>query len=317
MARWSIAAVFAAGLVTGLLIWLIGERGRLILPSTRRALQAHGWWRIFTPQGVHFFLYGCWPWLYLGLLINHVMKRLGVRGGRFVAERYHGKVLTTAHARSLLTIQRPLPLQDLEQIIPYATARQLVLQAPPDIALIECPCRQVSRTPCQPSQVCMVIGQPFVDLVLEHHPRTSRRVTVDEALEVLDAEHRRGHLHSAWFKDACLNRFFAICNCCTCCCGGIQAMRRGIPMLSSSGYVAEVDPELCQGCGRCRDACPFLAIEINGRARIDLAQCMGCGVCVGQCRHGAVALRLEPSRGVPLDVDRLAGEVPDVPVFQR
>ncbi len=85
-------------------------------------------------------------------------------------------------------------------------------------------------------------------------------------------------------------------------------------MLASSGYVAEVDPDLCQGCGRCRDACPFSAIEINGQARIDLSLCMGCGVCVGQCRYGAVTLRLEPSRGVPLDVDRLAGAVADASV---
>jgi hypothetical protein len=40
---------------------------------------------------------------------------------------------------------------------------------------------------------------------------------VAEALDLLRAEHERGHLHSAWFKDVMLNRFYAICNCCKCC----------------------------------------------------------------------------------------------------
>jgi tetratricopeptide (TPR) repeat protein len=45
-----------------------------------------------------------------------------------------------------------------------------------------------------------------------------------EAVEILEAEHRRGHVHAAYFKDACLDRFYVICNCCKCCCGGIDAM---------------------------------------------------------------------------------------------
>jgi ferredoxin len=289
-----------------LAVWLAGERGHLALPSTRRAMREMGWRRLFSLQGWHLYLYGCWTRAYLGLLINHLFQRLGSRGRRGLAHRYHGKVLTLEHARSLLNVERAIPLQDLEQIIPYATARQLLLQAPPDIAVLECPCRAVSKTPCQPTQVCLVIGQPFVDLLVEHHPTTSRRITTDEALEILEAEHGRGHLHSAWFKDACLNRFFAICNCCKCCCGGIRAMTQyGIPMMASSGYVAEVDPVRCSACGRCAQACPFEAICLNAHAQVLADRCMGCGVCVGQCRSNAISLRREPARGIPLDVRQL------------
>ena len=35
-----------------------------------------------------------------------------------------------------------------------------------------------------------------------------------------------------------LGRFYAICNCCKCCCGAMQAHLNGVPMLASSGYVA-------------------------------------------------------------------------------
>jgi dissimilatory sulfite reductase (desulfoviridin) alpha/beta subunit len=153
----------------------------------------------------------------------------------------------------------------------------------------------------------MIIGQPFVDFVLEHHPTQCRRLTKEEALDLLKAEHERGHVHAAWFKDACLDRFFAICNCCKCCCGGIQAMvRHGIPMMASSGYVAHVDQSLCCGCGQCQEACPFDAVSVNGKAAVQREDCVGCGVCVGKCPEGAASLGRDPSKGVPLDV-RLLG----------
>ena len=96
----------------------------------------------------------------------------------------------------------------------------------------------------------MIVGQPFVDFILEHHPAKSRRLTTDEAVEMLEAEHQRGHVHAAYFKDAMLNRFYAICNCCKCCCGGIESMvKHGVPMMTSSGYLAEVNADLCKACG--------------------------------------------------------------------
>jgi Pyruvate/2-oxoacid:ferredoxin oxidoreductase delta subunit len=152
----------------------------------------------------------------------------------------------------------------------------------------------------------MIIGQPFVDLVLDHHPRTSRRLTKAEALELLAAEHERGHVHVAWFKDACLERFFAICNCCKCCCGGIDAMvHHGIPMITSSGYVAECDPAKCLACGECSTNCAFGAVHVNGHAAVERDKCLGCGVCVGHCRAAAMALVRDETKSLPLDVRHL------------
>jgi NADPH-dependent glutamate synthase beta subunit-like oxidoreductase/formate hydrogenlyase subunit 6/NADH:ubiquinone oxidoreductase subunit I len=50
-----------------------------------------------------------------------------------------------------------------------------------------------------------------------------------------------------------------------------------------------VDPELCRGCGRCADICPFDAIKMvagsQGIFTADVVRhnCVGCGGCVGRC----------------------------------
>ena len=84
-----------------------------------------------------------------------------------------------------------------------------------------------------------------------------------------------------------LDRFYAICNCCACCCGAMQAQRSGMPMLASSGYVTQVDEDLCLGCGDCLDYCQFGALALEDFiARVDEELCMGCGVCSSKCGAG-------------------------------
>jgi Pyruvate/2-oxoacid:ferredoxin oxidoreductase delta subunit len=147
----------------------------------------------------------------------------------------------------------------------------------------------------------MVVGGG--DFVLDHHPNRTRRVTQQEALTLLEAEHERGHVHTAYFKDACDDKFYALCNCCSCCCGGLQAMvQHGVPMVASSGFVAEVDEGACIACGTCEELCPFHAITTNGRSEVIYEKCMGCGVCEGHCDTGAITLVRDERKGLPLDV---------------
>lgn len=77
-------------------------------------------------------------------------------------------------------------------------------------------------------------------------------------------------------------------------------------MLASSGYVAQVDADLCAACGLCADYCQFGAIRVdNGHAVIDYEACMGCGVCVSQCPQEAFALVRDPVKGEPLEIQEL------------
>ena len=297
-------AVAGALLISLLALWLFGERGRLLRPSTWRSMREGG----VGLDGLHAYVYGRWTNQYVSVLLHRIFPRLGPRGGKWLSDHYHGKVLTAEHAQAIVNSQKDIPMQDLEQIIPYPTARNLLLQGPPDVAAYECACRHARATSCQPTQVCMVVGQPFVDFVLEHNPHSSRRLNQAEALELLRAEHERGHLHSAWFKDAMQNRFYSICNCCKCCCGGIEAMTKyGIPMMAASGYVTELDRDLCNQCGACLDACPFDALSLQdvGVER-SWPLCMGCGVCVEKCPTQAISLVRDEKKGIPLDVRALA-----------
>jgi len=226
------------------------------------------------------------------------------------ADGYHGKVMPLEDARQLITIGQDLRLAVPEQVIPYITARDLILQNPDFIVALDCPCRVARPNPCLPLDVCLIVGEPFASFALEHQPERCRRISPDEAVEILEAEDQRGHVHHAFFKEAMLGRFYAICNCCDCCCGAMQAQRNGVPMLASSGYTARVAADECIGCGNCHDYCQFhaLAAGEDGHTTVDAALCMGCGVCISHCPQEAIALELTPARGVPLEIHRLMEE---------
>ena len=269
---------------------------------------------------IHAYVYGRWPYLYIGIgtgehplarLLGPLVRWLArlfpprVPGPDRVtfADTYHGKVVPLEAARQLVTVEEDVRLTNLEKVIPYALARDIVLQHPDHIVVLDCPCRVSRPAPCLPLDVCLVIGEPFASFIAEHHPERSRWITPDEAVAILRAEDERGHVHHAFFKDAMLGRFYAICNCCACCCGAMQAHRSGTPMLASSGYVSRVDADLCVGCGVCVDSCQFGALSVeDGAAAVAAAACMGCGVCVSQCAQGALALARDPARGEPLEI---------------
>jgi ferredoxin len=260
-------------------------------------------------NALHGYIYGRWTPQYIRLLLNHIFPRLAPRGKKWWADRFHCKVIPPEEARAIITIDKDIPRCDLEQIIPYPISRDFVLKAPPDIVAYECPCRHTREHPCRPTQVCMIMGQPFVNFILKQHPHSSRRITQEEAIKLIEAEHKRGHIQTAWFKDAMGGRFYALCNCCKCCCFGMEAMaKHAVPLVASSGYVAQVDEAVCEACAACEKICPFEAIQVKETAVVNWKACMGCGVCVGRCPIEALTLLPDERKGIPLDVRLLAEE---------
>ncbi len=314
-------------------------RDKIVKPSTRQfAREARRARNYSLTDFLHGYVYARWPYLYIGIgtgehplarsysnlkkRINQIIphngssppveviedKKPAIMGGPSgtFADGYHGKVVPLESARRLVTVGEEIELPDLEQVIPYPRARDIVMHNPDHLAVLDCPCRVSRENPCLPLDVCLIVGEPFSSFILEHHPERARQITQSEAVEILEAEQQRGHVHHAFFKDAMLGRFYAICNCCSCCCGAMQSQRNGTPMLASSGYIAVVDELLCQGCSDCNQYCQFGAITMAGpTASIDLELCMGCGVCVAACTNDALTLERDTTKGEPLEIIQL------------
>lgn len=299
-------------------------------PSTRAFYEQARARPDFSPfNWLHGYVYGRWPYLYISVgtgrhpltrLFKSLYRLIKVSSGSHrgverqagkiaFADGYHGKVVPLEQARKLVQVDRDIVLGDLEQVIPYAAARDIVLQSPDHITVLECPCRASRRTPCLPLDVCLIVGEPFAGFIAEHHPKRARRITREEALDILQAEQKRGHVHHAFFKDVMLGRFYAICNCCSCCCGAMQAQRNGVPMLAASGYVCVLDQTLCKHCGLCASHCQFVALKLEGvHMVLDASRCMGCGVCTTTCPSQALRLARDPAKGIPLDMHQLMGD---------
>ncbi len=280
---------------------------------------------------LHGYTYMRWPYFYIGSALNPTrvlrpflrfadwaIRRRGraeqartptsepVTNSGTIADTYHGKVVPLDEATRLVHINEPVNLTTPEHVVPFTLARDIVMEHPDHIVTLDCPCRMAREDPCLPLDVCLIVGDPFASFILEHLPSHARQITPDEAVDILMAEDERGHVHHAFFKDAMLQRFYAICNCCSCCCGAMSAHQNGIPMLISSGYVCQADEARCVGCGTCVEQCQFDALALqDGHVVVDEAACMGCGVCTNTCPQQALSLLRAPDRPAPLEIEKL------------
>jgi hypothetical protein len=94
-----------------------------------------------------------------------------------------------------------------------AEARELVNTAE-GVAVGPCTCRQVFHNCDNPIDVEIMLG-PTRHILLESMPHDSHEITGEEAQEILQDCHQRGLIHTVI---KCRGDFYAICNCCSCCC---------------------------------------------------------------------------------------------------
>ncbi|MEW6442557.1 MAG: 4Fe-4S binding protein [bacterium] len=316
--------------------------------STKKIIRAHGW---RLDRALHYYIYFAYYNLYVRVLVAAfdglawVLARLEP-GGRayrgldwmqdkaagFVFARYHGKVLSRGDVTKIIRLEESIELgpDTTRRIVPFKYARDIVLREPEHLAVMECPCKALMDEPCQPSASCIAVGRPVVDFWLEHCQKNKvRRITKEEALDIIHRLRKTGHYNQAFFKVATGGRMGVICNCCSKCCGGGMGPRftrdfykkhreaieqalggrgdltKAVGLLAPSGYTVRHDPLKCVLCGQCRDICNFGAIEIREGERLyDQVSCVGCELCVEHCRNGALCLVHEDRGGfMPLDLD--------------
>ncbi|HKI49532.1 MAG TPA: 4Fe-4S binding protein [Desulfobacteria bacterium] len=197
-------------------------------------------------------------------------------------------------------IHRPIPInRSIDVSYPmavYDNSRQIVRNQKL-IAVAKCICRVQKGAideGCQmPLETCFMFGsqaQYYMDR------GTGRRVTLDEALEILDQCEEAGLVTMPFNTMTPAN----ICNCCSDCCvvlGTLKKHPRPVEMIKP-GFHASVDQDRCEGCETCVERCPMDAIAVDAvdKAEIDLDRCIGCGLCINGCPEEAIHLEPKPEK---------------------
>lgn len=181
-----------------------------------------------------------------------------------------------------------------------------VIDTASDIGVSMCYCRHKALhagTVCDaPMDICMTFNTTAATLIKHGH---ARRVEAAECRDLLAQAYDHNLVQ---FGENVRRRVNFICNCCSCCCEALLAIKRfGVAQTICSNFISAIETEKCVGCGKCRKICPIDAIgmtEENGvkKARVVPERCIGCGVCIKHCPTKALQLEPRPNRMItPLD----------------
>jgi len=186
-----------------------------------------------------------------------------------------------------------LPIEDVERIFGFVSS----------VVRLPCVCRYInlgteqrfcygiSLVP-QGGEMLRMIEEIDRDYLTGPDTSGLEELTKEEALENFRQYEKEGLCHSVWTFVAPF--IGGICNCDRSDCGAMRAtVTNGFPVMFRAEYVAEVDPDLCNGCRQCMRVCQFGAIgysAANKRIFIDPLRCYGCGICRASCTKDAIQL---------------------------
>lgn len=200
---------------------------------------------------------------------------------------------------------RTIPIQ--QSITPdnfianYDEIKQIIQNSEEPLVVANCVCRQskeLYEQPCEKTdlrETCFYFGKTgkfFLD------QGWAREVNRDEVLSIMQQAERDGLIFQSGNT---FNPEF-ICCCCGCCCAILTKLQK-LPRPSrviSSNFHAEINLDLCVGCGICVDHCQINSIKLKDNlASIILKRCIGCGVCVPNCPEGAIHLKRKDHETLP------------------
>ncbi len=231
-------------------------------------------------------------------------------------QQYNDEAFGVAFIGARFPQMRTVPVEKSitpEHHVPtYEEVAKIIEDIEGPIALYNCICRQandVMGEPCKQTDLrenCMGFGH---DTQFSIDIGRGREISKTEALEILRKNQEDGLVLQA--GNAIKPNY--ICSCCGCCCGvlgGIGALPRPVDFIHSN-YYAEVDEELCVGCGTCQERCQMNAIKIkNDVAKVLTKRCLGCGNCAAVCPEGAMQLKRKETEIIPpQDPEELFNEI--------
>lgn len=189
-------------------------------------------------------------------------------------------------------------IQAKTNILDFESVSEMVKKAR-ILAVTKCTCRLTARKCDRPLEACIQVNNAAAYALSRG---TGRKISAQEALDILKKSEEEGLIHVTMNRHE-VDHF--ICNCCPCCCQTMPILiKGGIRVVDPSRYRAEINEELCTGCGTCHDRCYFSAISWeNGQgsaSRVDMEKCMGCGLCRVTCPEEAIELvEARPESFVP------------------
>jgi len=176
-----------------------------------------------------------------------------------------------------------------QQTILDLTSVENILRDAEIITLEDCGCRAKWHKCDTPLDVCLSLD----DEAREAMKRGAKRISLAQALVVLQRSHQAGLVHLAYtFKDK--EKPEVICSCCSCCCHSLGALVRfGIPdHVVASECIARQNYDTCDNCGTCVQRCQFQARGLNSDNKLvfNSSKCFGCGLCVSTCPTKSITL---------------------------
>ena len=196
---------------------------------------------------------------------------------------------------------------DYTEVLDYEKARSIV-DSHKKFSIGICSCRHeklhLGEKKCNVQlDTCISFGGSG-DFMVRHN--FAREVSKSRVLESLEKSREMGLVFSC---DNVQRNVSFLCQCCGCCCNLLLGISKfGYPnTIVTSGFIADINTDTCDGCGLCSKACPCDAIDMiaSGNTdkrskkipRINKEVCIGCGVCAIKCtKTGSLKLKKRDKR---------------------
>jgi electron transport complex protein RnfB len=221
------------------------------------------------------------------------------------AEQYLREFFVHEYNKTGIPQLRVIPVEESVEmehaIANYDELKTIIENIGRPIALSECICRKgkdMIGESCKKTSLresCFSFRNAAKSLI---EKGDAREVTIEEALKIIEKAQEDGLV----LQPGNSIRPAMICTCCGCCCG-ILTNQKIIPEPANffaTNYYAEVDIDLCIGCGTCEERCNMDAVHVEDAiAIVDKLRCIGCGVCVTTCTSEAIKLYRKEDEIIP------------------
>lgn len=186
-------------------------------------------------------------------------------------------------------------------IAPFDNMKRIIEESQGPFVKINCVCRQDMKIQGEPCKMtnhednCLGIGD-MAQHYIDHG--WGVQISKEETLNLLHQNQEEGLI----FRPNNAQNVDFICSCCYCCDGSIGNLVK-LPDPANyalSNYYAEIDPDLCAGCGTCINQCQMKAItQTDDISSIEKKRCIGCGNCIAICPSEAIILQKKEEQYIP------------------